>query len=319
MKRSAPEILVFVPAPGDAERYRSLIRDRYPQARIHTAATPEEAEGVIPDTEILFGWMVPPALLEKARRLRWMQKTGAGVEDVLVSGLPDTVTLTRSDGSLLAPRMIEYVLGAVYAHTQKFDRARQQQAGHLWDYFMVDRASGKTLAIAGLGDIGRRLAERAAANEFRVLGWRRTARAVPRVEMVYSGRAGFLEMLAVSDFVVAVLPHTPETEGIFDAEAFAAMPKGGFFINIGRGGAVDEAALVEALDCGHLSGAALDVFREEPLPPGSPLWTAKNLRITPHVSGPIIADDVVPFFLDNLDRYLQGQPLKRVVDRSSGY
>lgn len=319
MKRDVPDILVFVPAPGDAERYRRLIRDRYPQAPIHAAATAQAAEEVIADIEILFGWRVPLALLQKARRLRWMQKTGAGVEDVLESGLPDGVTLTRCDGGLLAPRMIEYVLGAIYAHTQKFDRAREQQARRHWSYYMVERASGRTLAIAGLGDIGRRLAERAVANEIRTLGWKRGADAVPCVERVYTGRAGLLEMLACSDFVVAVLPHTVETEGIFDAEAFAAMPAGASFINIGRGGAVDEAALVDALDRGHLSGAALDVFREEPLPSDSPLWTAKNLRITPHVSGPIVADDVVPFFLENLDRYLRGQPLKRVVDRSSGY
>jgi len=319
MKPDAPEILVFVPAPGDVERYRELIRQRYPQVRVHAAATPEAAEKVISEIEILFGWMVPPTLLRKARRLRWIQKTGAGVEDVLASGLPEQVTLTRSDGSLLAPRMLEYVLGAIYAHTQKFDRAREQQAARVWDYFMVDRAGGRTLGIAGLGDIGRRLAERAVANDFRVIGWKRGGDTVPFVEQVYTGRAGLLEMLARSDFVVAVLPHTLETKGIFDAEAFAAMPKGAYFINVGRGGAVDEAALIDALERRQLSGAALDVFREEPLPVDSPLWAAKNLRLTPHVSGPIVAEDVVPFFLENLDRYLRGRPLKRVVDRLSGY
>lgn len=314
-----PEILVYVPPPGDAGHYRDLILARHPDAVVHAAADPESVAEAIDRCEVLFGWMVPPKLFDAAAGLRWMQKTGAGVEDVLASNLPAHVVLTRSEGGLLAPRMIEYALGAIFGHAQKFGRARAQQARNRWDYYPVDRAGGRTLGIAGLGDIGRRLAARAALNELRVLGWRRTPRDEDAVNRVYTGRDGLLEMLGQSDYVVSVLPHTPETASLFDAEAFAAMPAGAVFVNIGRGGAVVEEALIEALQSGHLGGATLDVFRKEPLPPDSPLWSAPNIQITPHVSGPIMPDDVVPFFLENLERYMSGEPLLRQVDRSAGY
>jgi phosphoglycerate dehydrogenase-like enzyme len=200
MSARIPKILVFCPEAEQAQRYRELILARYPDAPVIAATTEENAEPHIREAEILLGWKVPERLLQHAARLRWMQKTGAGVEDlVLGHALPQNVVLTRCDGAILAPRMIEYVLGAIYAHTQKFHLAWKQQQGREWRCYMVDRAEGATLGVAGMGDIGGAIARRAAANGFRVIGWRRSSQAEPAVEQVFVGREQLKEFVALCD------------------------------------------------------------------------------------------------------------------------
>ena len=320
MCAAIPEILVYCPDPSQARRYREMILARHPGAPVHVASTAVEAEPFAARAEIFFGWMVPPEVLRAATRLKWFQKTGAGVEDVVFDDvLPASVRLTRCDGAILAPRMVEYVLGAVYGFAQKFHLAWAQKARRDWKSYMVDRAEGRTLGIAGLGDIGREIARRAALNGLHVVGWRRTRQEEPNVAKVYVGREQLKDFVAACDIVVLVLPNTQATRGLFDADVFSAFRPGSFLVNVGRGTVVDETALVAALREGRLAGAALDVFAIEPLPADHPLWDAPNVLITPHVSGPIVPDEVAPFFLENLDLYLKGQPLLRMIDRASGY
>lgn len=320
MTARIPKILVFCPDAEQAQRYRELVLARHPGAPVATATTEDEAGLHIEETEILLGWKVPAGLLQRATRLRWMQKTGAGVEDLVLGDvLPRHVVLTRCAGAILAPRMIEYVFGAIYARTQKFHLAWEQQQRREWRYYMVDRAEGATLGVAGLGDIGGAIARRAVASGFKVIGWRRSPRADPGLERVFAGREHLKEFMALCDYLVLVLPLTPSTSGMFDAGVLSSAKKGCFLINIGRGAVIVENDLVHALKCGPLGGAMLDVFAEEPVPPDHPFWALPNLHLTPHVSGPIVPEDVAPFFLENLDLYLRGLPLLREVDRALGY
>jgi glyoxylate/hydroxypyruvate reductase A len=320
MSVAFPEILVFCPEPEQAERYRELILARHPGAPVVSASSAQQAEPYIDRAEILLGWKVPAALLRRATRLRWMQKTGAGVEDlVLGNALPEHVRLTRCDGVLLAPRMIEYVLGAIYARTQKFHLAWTQQGERVWQPYMVDRAEGSVLGVAGLGDIGGAIARRAVANGFKVIGWRRSPQAEPDLDRVFVGLEQLKAFVALCDYLVLVLPLTNATRDMFDADILSAAKQGCFLINVGRGGVIVEPALVNALRSGALGGAMLDVYVEEPLPTDHAFWTLPNLYMTPHVSGPIVPDDVASFFLDNLDLYRNGLPLLREVDRASGY
>jgi phosphoglycerate dehydrogenase-like enzyme len=316
-----PPLLVFSPEAAQAQHYLELLHRDRPALRVAAASTLADALIAGAEAEILLGWRFPAGLVEAMPKLRWVHKISAGVEDlVLGGGLPPGVRLTRSDGAAIAPRMVEYVLGAIYMKTQRFERAWRQQARRHWELYMIDLAAGrKTVGVAGLGDIGGTIARSLTANGMRVVGWRRAPVAAEGVERVYAGREELADFVAECDFVVAVLPTTLETAGVFSAEVFAAMRPEAVFINIGRGASVDEAALIEALETGRIAGAVLDVFAEEPLPPDSPLWGMQQVTITPHVSGPLIAEDVLPLFLQNLRRYAAGEPLLREVDLERGY
>ncbi len=315
------EILVYSPDPREAARYLALLKASLPHVGIGSASTLSEAEPLIADARILVGWKFPPGLLGFGGSLQWVHKVSAGVEDV--TGAPDRpagLRLSRSGGEAIAPRMVEYVLGAIYATTQQFPRAFRQKAQARWESYPVGRASGQTVGVAGLGDIGFTIAEALHRNGMNVVGWRRSpGLAEVPLSRLYSGREKLLDFAADCDFLVSVLPATAETDGLFDSAVFSAMKRTSVFINVGRGNCVDEDALVAAVTQGRIASAFLDVVAQEPLPPSSPLWAIDNISITPHVSGPIIPEDVVPEFLENFARFNRGLALLKEVDLERGY
>jgi phosphoglycerate dehydrogenase-like enzyme len=311
---------VHSPRNGEAQRYANLVRSGCPDADVVISTTAADAEQAIHEAEILVGWFFPSSMFAKAARLRWIHKVSAGVDDIALNpDIPANVVLTRTDGSMLAPRMVEYVLGAIFAIVQRFPQAWRQKRERQWHSFSVGLARGRTVGVAGLGDIGRIVARALHVNGMRVIGWRRTAAACPDVERLYAGRDELLPFVAACDFVVLVLPATKDTQSVFAKEVFAAMKPSTYLINVGRGAVVDETALAEAIRRGSIAGAALDVFEEEPLPPSSALWDLEQVLITPHVSGPVVPEEVVGCFLDNLSNYRSGEPLQRQVDRVRGY
>lgn len=316
-----PIILVYSPVPGEAGAYGALLRESVPDFEIVEASSPDEADAVSARAEILLGWKFPAGMLASMPALRWVHKISAGVEDMAqdLARDPD-LKVSRTDGSAIAPRMIEYVLGAIYATTQQFPQAWAQARERTWRPYLVERASGKVVGVAGLGDIGTQIARALHVNGMRVIGWRRSQAPLPEgVEKVYRGTDQLAAFASACDFLVSVLPATDDTHNIFDAHAFAAMKPDAVFINVGRGHSVDEDALADALEGNLISGAVLDVFHEEPLPSDSRLWGLGNLMITPHVSGPLMPEDVVPSFIENLARYRAGQKLHKLVDRRRGY
>jgi glyoxylate/hydroxypyruvate reductase A len=309
-----PTVLVY---HGDP-RYAELVRVPKGRATVRAAATPSEAAQAVGETEILYAWKFPPQLYAKAQQLKWLQAMGAGVDWAIVPELPPGVILTRAPG-VFGPWMAEYVIGWCSWVTQRVETYREAQRQRRWlDHVLPDRLLGKTLAIVGLGDIGRDVARAARAFGMRVLGVSRRGRLVREAERVYpvsqTARA-----LRQADFVVVLLPLTPETHGIIGADAFAAMKPTAWLVNIARGAVVNEAALLEALEQRRIAGAILDVFATEPLPPHHPLWRMDNVVITPHIAGPSTPEEIAPVFNDNLARYLAGRPLRHVVDRKQGY
>jgi glyoxylate/hydroxypyruvate reductase A len=309
-----PTVLVY---HGDP-RYAELVRVPKGRAVVSAAATPSEAAGLVGEAEILYAWKFPPQLYAKAERLRWLQAMGAGVDWAIVPELPPGVILTRAPG-VFGPWMAEYVIGWCSWVTQRVETYREAQRQRRWlDHVLPDRLHGKTLAIVGLGDIGRDIARAARAFGMRVLGVTRRGRLVREAERVYPV-GQMARALRQADFVVVLLPLTPETHGIIGADAFAAMKPTAWLVNIARGAVVNEAALMEALETRRLAGAILDVFATEPLPPHHPLWRMDNVVITPHISGPSTPEEIAPVFNDNLARYLAGKPLRHVVDRKQGY
>ena len=309
-----PTVLVY---HGDP-KYAELVRVPRNRAVVRAAATPSEAAELIADTEILYAWKFPPHLFAKAARLKWLQAMGAGVDWAIGRELPPRVVVTRAPG-IFGPWMAEYVIGWCSWVTQCIETYREAQRQRRWlDHVLPDRLHGKTLTIVGLGDIGRAIARAARTFGMRVVGVNRSGRRVREAERVF--KVGQLaQALADADFVVVLVPLTPETRGLIGADALAAMKPTAWLVNIARGAVVNEAALLEALEQRRLAGAILDVFSAEPLPPNHPLWRMDNVVITPHVSGPSTPEEIAPVFNDNLARYLAGSPLRHVVDRARGY
>jgi len=222
--------------------------------------------------------------------------------------------------------MTEHLFGLLFAWNRRFLRAFAAQARSEWAAYRhvdMDVLAGKTMLILGYGTIGERVARAAEAFGMTVVGVRRTppsgnaGTAGPRVESF----AALPGLLPEADVVVNILPLTAETRGLFGAADFARMKKTALYVNIGRGGTTDEAALIESLRSGRIAGALLDVTAEEPLPPSSPLWSLDNVILTSHYSGyhPRYDELALGVFLDNLGRWVRGEPLKNLIDKRLGY
>ena len=284
MPRSRPvDVLVY--DATEAARFAKLVRVSRGRVTLHVASTPDEAAARIAETEVLYAWKFPPELYDKASRLRWIQVMGAGVDWTLVPNLPPRVVVTRAPG-VFGPWMAEYVLGWCLWVTQRMATYLDAQRRHEWiQQIPPEPLRGKTLAIVGLGDIGRVVARAARALGVRVIGVSRSGRPIAGVDRVYPAR-GLRRALETADFVTLVLPLNDQTRGIIGAPELAAMRTTAWLINIGRGALVDEPALLDALERRTIVGAILDVFPTESLPRDHPLWDLDNVVITPHISGP---------------------------------
>jgi len=302
------------------EALREPFEAAFPDREYVVWTREEELAAGIGEVEVLLALNPPRGHWAGARRLRLVQMSGAGVDSLLPApDLPEGVAVANARG-IHEPEMSEFVLGLVLALAKRIPRAVRQQAAREWAMFGVRTLAGRTLGVLGLGAIGHAVARRGKALGMRVVGTRRTPEPLPDVDSVYppeeTGR-----VLAESDVVVVVLPHTDETRGLLGAEALARMRPRAHLVNVARGGIVDEDALDHALREGRLGAAAFDVFEDEPLPPSSPLWDAPNLLVTPHVAG--VSRDymarVAELFFDNVRRLERGWPLRNVVDRARGY
>jgi glyoxylate/hydroxypyruvate reductase A len=309
---------VLVYYPGQAAQYAALIRAPRGRVAVSVVATPEEAARVIADVDVIYGWKLPPALLAKATRLTWVQVAGAGVDWALVPELASGVTVTRTPG-IFGPWMAEYVLGWMLWVTQRMAQYLDAQRERRWhDGILPDALRGQTLAIVGLGDIGRTVARFARGLGVRAIGVSRSGRPVPGVRRVWR-LSGLSRALGEADFVALTVPLTAQTRGLIGAHELAAMRPHAWLLNVARGEVVDDKALVDALERGTIAGAILDVVTHEPLPDDDPLWRAPNVVITPHISGPTTPAEVAPIFNDNLARFVARRTLRHVVDRARGY
>jgi glyoxylate/hydroxypyruvate reductase A len=310
-------ILVYYPDAGEARAYADLIRLPSRAFRVHVASTPEQAAGPGAEAEIFYCWGPPRPLLAGAKRLRWIQCMGAGVERLLVPELPAGVRITRAAG-IFGPWMAEYTLAWCLWTTQKIDRFRASQRQRRWAPVDPVPLRGQTLCVVGLGDIGGSIAKLARALGMRVIGVTRSGRGSRDALRVYRTTA-LRAALARADFVVLTLPLSDETRGLVGPAELAALKPTAWLLNLARGPIVDEAALLAALRARRIGGAVLDVFDTEPLPTDHPLWGFDNVVVTPHISGPSTPREIGPIFNDNLRRYVAGRPLRHVVDRRRGY
>jgi phosphoglycerate dehydrogenase-like enzyme len=280
------------------------------------------------DATVIFSWAIAGPLLREVfhmcPNLQWVHSRSAGLDGVLFPELIESpVPLTNGSG-VFSPSLGEFALGAILYFAKDFRRmVRNQEAGR-WEQFDITEIAGQTVGIVGYGDIGRAVATRVKSIGMRVLAVKRHGPPLynvdPLVERIYApDQLG--EMLPQCDYVVCAAPLTPETKGLIGRAAFNAMKPEAVIVNVGRGPVIDEAAMVEALTSGRIKGAGLDVFDKEPLPDGHPLYSLKNVLLSPHCADhtPDWLERAMQFFLDQFESFRNGQPLKNVVDKKLGY
>jgi phosphoglycerate dehydrogenase-like enzyme len=275
--------------------------------------------------DVLFVWDFCSAALRDAwtaaDALRWVHVAGAGVDRVLFPELIESpIVVTNSRGIFDRP-MAEYVLALILAFAKDLPATvRYQQAEH-WAYRETEDIAGKHAVIVGTGSIGSEIARLLRAVGMTVRGVGRTAREYDADFGVVSASSELTTVVGAADYLVVVAPLTEQTHGLIDAAVFDAMPATARLINVGRGALVDQAALVDALESGQIDGAGLDVFTEEPLPPGDPLWQHPRVIVSAHMSGDSAgwADRTIELFASNLARWRAGEPLHNVVDKHLGF
>jgi len=285
----------------------------------------EKIARVLDDIEIAAG-SFPRDLLARAKNLRWLQQWGAGADWLL--RYPEAVdmdfVLTNVSGVHAIP-ISEHIFAFLLAFARDLPAAVQRQATHTWGRAggeePVFELAGKTMLLIGVGAIGERTAKLASAMGIRIVGVRRNPDETMREVDIMVGPEQLHDALPDADFVVLTIPMTQQTHHMIGAAELQLMKPDSYIVNIGRGGTIDEAALIAALESGKIAGAGLDVFETEPLPEDSPLWNMDNVIITAHYSGstPKYNDRAMEIFLENLERYRANQPLRNVVDKRLGY
>ncbi len=285
---------------------------------VFTYSSPEAAdEGLVAKADIVFG-NVRTELLREAAELRLLQLNSAGYDRYAAPGIvPAGCALCCATGAY-GQAVSEHLFTSVLCLMKKLHGYRDLQRAHEWgDLGEVATPAGANVLVLGAGDIGRHLAALFAAVGACVTGVRRRADVAEAPFARMATMDELTELLPQADIVCSVLPSTPETAGLAGADFFAAMKPGAYFGNAGRGSLVDQAALIAALESGHLAGAALDVCTPEPLPAGDALWDAPNLLLTPHISGfyhlPVTLDNIVGIAAENLAHLAAGEPLRNQV------
>ena len=277
---TAPAIFI---ATAGAEKYRQLLADELGAGLVTgTAESSAEVQHRYAGQPVVLGSPdLLVELLQSSPPVHWVQSTWAGVAPLVRLNFRDYQLTGIKD--IFGPQMSEYVFGCLLAHEIGLDRRRQAQQERRWDNTESGTLAGRVLGIMGTGSIGRYLAVSARQFGMQVIGFNSRGVALEPFAGIYTKTAlkSFLERC---DYLVAVLPDTPETDDLLDREALACLKPGAVLVNVGRGNLLDEKALAQALQERRLAAAVLDVFREEPLPPDSPLWGIPNLRITAHIA-----------------------------------
>jgi phosphoglycerate dehydrogenase-like enzyme len=317
--RRPTRVLVSRPTP---ERLAAL-QAVAPGVEIVALAGGAPDPAVVAGADALIG-SCTASIIAAGKAIRWVQSYGAGVEDCLSSPLiRERGILLTNVQRVLAPAMAEHVMAMALSFARSLNVYRDHQQQTLWRRSPVDEFTldGKTMLLVGLGGVGTEVANRAHALGMTVTAVRNSDRPGPPSVSRVGQSPALRDFLKDADFVVNTTPLTDETRNMFNAQAFAAMKAGAYFINVGRGATVVTADLVSALQSGHLAGAGLDVTEPEPLPATHVLWKMPNVIITPHTApnSEVNVDSRWLVFRENLRRYVAGERMLSVVDTARGY
>lgn len=278
------------------------------------------ADKAADDAEIALVWGPPDGRLAELSQLKLAVSLGQGVDHLMVPGkLPDDIPLIRIVDPDMSHALSQWVILAALDHLRDGPMYREQARQRIFSSHSQRQTRGLPLAVYGMGAIGSMIATRLADIGFQVHGWSRSERPQAGVITMHHGHAGFDKLLSTCQLHVCILPLTDETWHIFGADAFAAMPRGAYFINGGRGAQVDEAALLQAIVSGHIAGATLDVFEHEPLPDNHPFWDESRITIWPHVAAQTNPETAAQQVADAIMAVQAGHVPANLVDRQRGY
>jgi phosphoglycerate dehydrogenase-like enzyme len=297
-------LLISDPIPPTP--FVAALREEAPDIEVH-AWRPDLDASHYDTIDAVLAWRFPAGVVERLPRLAWVCALAAGVEKLLVPELPARVVVSRIVDPEQGRCIAHYVAALVLAHARHLPLYAAQQRAHDWTRHPVAGGLDCSVGILGFGEMGREVARLLQAIDFEVRGWSRS-------------QGGPLEdFLAGCDIVVCALPLTAETAGLLDARAFAAMKRGAYLVNVARGGHVVEADLIDAVQSGHLAGAALDVQQREPLPADDPLWDVPGITITPHIAAQSTPQTIARQFVEGYRALQAGRPLPRAIERTRGY
>lgn len=306
---------VFISSHDDPAAWKTAMASALPELKLDIWPAVSEPEKV----EIALVWKPPPGVLAQFIHLRLICGLGQGVDFLFDDpSLPQGVPITRLVDLDLIAQMSEYVCAATLWHHRRFEDYRAFQHAADWQPLTPPKTSACRVGILGLGSIGQDIAQKLAYLGFPVQGWSRSPKTISGIDC-FAGDGQLRDFLASSNVLVCVLPLTTTTRGILNRTHLNCLPSGALLINVARGGHVVEDDLLAALDSGHLAGAVLDVFGQEPLPAAHPFWRHPKVVVTPHIAGLTRPETAARQIADNIRRLQQGQPLCNQVERSRQY
>lgn len=307
--------LAFYSAFDDFETWKRALQAQLPNLKvIHSSEITDPA-----DIHYVLAWKPPENFFAGMTNLRLIINLGAGVDSLVKrQDLPPGIPITRLTDPQMSRMMAGYVLFAVLRHARDIPYFEQAQRRGEWAYRHPRSPEETRVAVLGLGQLGAKAAHELQRQGFRVLGWSRSPAQIDGVEC-HAGLDTLDTVLEQADILVVMLPLTPQTAGILDRTRLQKLPRGAVLINVARGALVDQAALTELLQSGHLGGATLDVFEREPLPAGDPLWSMPNVLITPHLASVAIPSSAATQIAENIMRVSAGQAPENIIDPARGY
>jgi glyoxylate/hydroxypyruvate reductase A len=316
MTGSSQQRLYFAGINDRTPSWRSVFAEQAPEITVVSAADAGDDRS---DIRYCLAWKPRPGELTTLPNLKVIFSLGAGVDGILADDtIPAHVPIIRMVEPGLTQGMVEYVLWQVLYHHRRMWEVEDAQRRGQWLDQTYPAPWDRVVGIMGLGEIGEAAARQLAQFQFKLRGWSRSAKKIDGVEC-FAGAGGLRDFLTGCEILVCLLPLTPETRGILNADLFADLPAGAAVINAGRGGQLNEADLLAAMQAGRIGSATLDVFQTEPLPAGHPFWRQPRLFITPHIASITDAGAAVQVIRQQIADIEAGRPLQHLVDRARGY
>jgi glyoxylate/hydroxypyruvate reductase len=310
-----PGALLFSSRLDDPAAWSAALKTAMPELEVRVS--PELGDPA--DIETALVWRAPPGELASLANLKLITNLGAGVDPILADPtVPTHIPVARLGDAVMAQMMAQFVTMCVLRHYRDLSRYERQHRERRWHYELPTPSYDCRVGIMGIGLLGGAAARMLSSIGFPVAGWGRSPRTLDGVE-TYHGDAGLTPFLARTDILVCLLPLTRETRHIVSRDVLYGLPPGAKLINCGRGGTVDEAALLAALQSGQIAEATIDVFETEPLPSGHAFWGMENVLVLPHIASIAVPEVAARDVVENIRRLRAGEPLLNIVDRQRGY
>ena len=307
--------LVIIRQDGKIDLWKDAFKAESPELKVYSYLEDHPKDKI----EMALVWKHPEGSLAEYPNLKLISSNGAGVDFIFEDpDVPKGIPITRIVDTKLADDMSEHVLAVIFSHLKNLDTYKLQQTQGIWKPKNYHRISDFTVGIMGLGELGGVLANDLVRFGFKVQGWANSHKSIPKVK-TFARDDELSEFLSSSEILVCLLPLTEKTTGILNTSLFKKLPKNAFVINVARGGHLVDDDLIEMLDNGHLSGAGLDVYHEEPLPTSHPFWQHEKVHMTPHYASVSDPKFVVPQIVENYRRLQDAKEVLNEISRDKGY